>query len=157
MDFDAPFLHRHAIVALLCTEVAAFKNDIIKTWQRGFHLGCTFLLCCLFPSLSLSIFHFAKSPAVSGYLGKDDKQAATSETAACFPALSPGCHWLQTTRLSQHGEIKSAKNYGLSACLHPNVCWWVCGWACLPEKMNVARCVCEKLPPTKLYSKQAKT
>lgn len=86
----------------LC-EVCSFKNDIIKTWQRGFHFSRTFSLCCLFPSLSLWVF---STGLISCSLWLPWKRWQTGQQPLkqqhVFLLSHQDATGMQATRLSQH-------------------------------------------------------
>lgn len=78
--------------------------------------------------ISVSIFHWVNLLQSLVTLEKMTKRPAASETAACFPALSPGCHW--------HGRPLGFPSTGHLALLTGPffLSAWrcgVCGWACV--------------------------
>ncbi len=74
-------------------------TTLIKKWHNqdlttGFPLELyIFALLSFSIIISVSIFHWVNLLQSLVTLEKMTNRPAASETAACFPALSPGCHW----------------------------------------------------------------
>lgn len=109
---SCPHSEYHPIIVSF--NVKFLKNYIITSCQQGFH----FLLCCLFPSLSLWVF---STGLISCRLWLPWKRWQTGrlplKQQRVFLFSHQDATGMQATRLSQHWALSSAQRNGPSVCM----------------------------------------